>query len=193
MLKNFSLTIEQGERVGIVGESGRGKTTLLHLMAGMLEPIQGEIRFGNHLLSEVKIQDVHKKIGFVLQESLLFNASIKENMLYGKADATDEEIELACKKAYISDFIQSLQDKYDTVVGEKGIKLSGGQKQRIVLARLFLKDVDVFILDEATSALDQNAESMIQDALSSIGADKTIVIVSHRENSLKLCQRLVYL
>jgi ATP-binding cassette subfamily B protein/subfamily B ATP-binding cassette protein MsbA len=193
VLKNFSLTIEQGERVGIVGESGRGKTTLLHLMTGMLEPIQGEIGFGNHLLSEVKIQDVHKKIGFVFQDSLLFNASIKENMLYGKADATDEEIELACKKAYISDFIQSLPDKYDTIVGEKGIKLSGGQKQRIVLARLFLKDVDVFILDEATSALDQNAESMIQDALNSIGADKTIVIVSHRENSLKLCQRLVYL
>lgn len=193
ILKNFSLTIEPGERIGIVGESGKGKTTLLHLIVGMLKPIEGEIRFGNQLLSELRIQDVHRKIGFVPQENSLFNTTIRENMLYGNENATDKEIAAACKKAYISDFIEALPDKYDTVVGENGIKLSGGQKQRLVLARLFLRDVDVFILDEATSALDQHAESVIQDAISSIGDDKTIIIVSHRESSLSICQRLVYL
>lgn len=193
ILQDFSLEIKQGERIGIVGESGRGKTTLLNLIVGLLKPTQGEVRFGGHALSELRIQDVHQKVGFVLQENNLFHASIRENMLYGNENATEEQIAAACKKAYISDFIESLPEKYDTIVGEKGIKLSGGQKQRIVLARLFLRDVDVFILDEATSALDQHAESMIQNAISSIGEDKTIIVVSHRENSLKLCQRLVFL
>lgn len=193
ILKDFSLTIEPGERIGIVGESGKGKSTLLHLIAGILKPNEGEISFGDHPLSELQIEKVHRKIGFVLQENTIFNASIKENMLYAKADATDGEIIAACKKAFISDFIDSLPEGYDTIVGEKGIKLSGGQRQRLVLARLFLQDVSVFILDEATSALDQRAESIIQDALSCIGEDKTIIIVSHRDNSLKICQRIIYL
>lgn len=193
ILKDFSMEIKQGERVGIVGESGKGKTTLLNLIVGMLIPTEGEILFGKKALSKLDLKSVHKKVGFVLQENMLFNTSIQENLLYGNENATEEEIKDACEKACISDFIESLPEKYDTVLGEKGIKLSGGQRQRIVLARLFLRDVDMFIFDEATSALDQRAENLIQNAISSIGKDKTIIVVAHRESSLKLCNRLIYL
>ena len=193
ILEDFSMEIKQGERVGIVGESGKGKTTLLNLIVGMLNPTEGKIMFGEKELSQLDLRSVHKKVGFVLQENMLFNTTIRENLLYGNENATEEEIKDACEKAYISDYIESLPEKYDTVVGEKGIKLSGGQKQRIVLARLFLRDVDMFIFDEATSALDQRAENLIQNAIRSIGEDKTIVVVSHRESSLKLCDRLIYL
>lgn len=193
ILKDFSMEIKQGERVGIVGESGKGKTTLLNLIVGMLKPTEGKIIFGEEELSQLDLRSVHQKVGFVLQENILFNTTIQENLLYGNENASDEEIRDACEKACISDYIESLPEKYDTVVGEKGIKLSGGQKQRIVLARLFLRDVDMFIFDEATSALDQRAENLIQNAIRSIGADKTIVVVAHRESSLKLCDRLIYL
>ena len=193
VLKDFSMEIKQGERVGIVGESGKGKTTLLNLIVGMLNPTEGRIMFGGKDLFQLDLRSVHKKVGFVLQENMLFNTTIRENLLYGNENATEEEIRDACKKACISDYIESLPEKYDTVVGEKGIKLSGGQKQRIVLARLFLRDVDMFIFDEATSALDQRAENLIQNAICSIGKDKTIVVVAHRESSLKLCERLIYL
>lgn len=193
VLQNFSMDIRQGERVGIVGESGKGKTTLLKMIVGMLEPTQGTVFFGGENVKDVSLKMLHKKVGFVLQENMLFNTSIRENLLYGDAEATQEEMEEACKKAYIHDFIQTLPDGYETIIGERGIKLSGGQKQRLVLARLFLQDVDMFIFDEATSALDQNSESMIQSAIGNIGQDKTIIVVAHRESSLSLCDRLIYL
>lgn len=193
VLQNFSMNIRQGERVGIVGESGRGKTTLLKMIVGMVEPTSGVIFFGGKNLKELSLRMVHKKVGFVLQENILFNTTIRENLLYGDENATQEQMEEVCKKAYIDKFIHELPDGYETVIGEKGIKLSGGQKQRLVLARLFLQDVDMFIFDEATSALDQNAESMIQCAIRNIGHDKTIIVVAHRESSLSLCDRLIYL
>lgn len=193
LLHNFSMEIKQGERVGIVGESGKGKTTLLKLIVGMLKPAGGVIRFGGEKLSDLPIQLVHEKIGFVMQENMLFNTTIRENLLYGNDNATNEQMIQACKKAYIEEFIDSLQDGYETVIGEKGIKLSGGQKQRLVLARLFLRDVDMIIFDEATSALDQNAENMVQQAISNIGRDKTIIVAAHRESSLRLCDRVIYL
>lgn len=193
ILEDYSLVIKQGERVGIVGESGKGKTTLLKLIVGMLLPDSGKIFIGGEDLTDLDLKSVHRKVGFVLQENMLFNTSIKENLLYGNENATQEDIENACKRAYIDDFIHSLPEQYETIVGEKGIKLSGGQKQRIVLARLFLRQVDMFIFDEATSALDQHAENMIQQAIKSIDQDKTIIVVAHRESSLNLCDRLIYL
>lgn len=193
ILHDFSMEIKQGERVGIVGESGRGKTTLLKLIVGMRKPVRGVIRFGGENLNDLPLNMVHGKIGFVLQENMLFNTTISENLLYGNENATLEQMIQACKMAYIDEFIQSLPDGYETVIGEKGIKLSGGQKQRLVLARLFLRDVDMFIFDEATSALDQNAENMVQQAISNISRDKTIIVVAHRESSLRLCDRLIYL
>lgn len=193
IVKDFSLEIKQGERVGIVGESGKGKTTLLNLMVGVLTPSSGVVKIGGVNLQDLNKKNVYKKIGFVLQENVLFNTTIRENLLYGKEDATEEEIREACRKACISEYIESLPEQYNTNIGEKGIKLSGGQRQRLVLARLFLRDVDVFIFDEATSALDQHAENLIQNVICNIGEDKSIIVVAHRESSLKVCNRLVYL
>ncbi|KYH33963.1 putative multidrug export ATP-binding/permease protein [Clostridium tepidiprofundi DSM 19306] len=191
ILTDFSLQIKQGERLAIIGESGKGKTTILKLICGMLEPTRGVVKFAGLDLKELDISKVHEKMGFVMQENLLFNASIKENLFYAKKDATLEEMEEACKKAYIYEFIRGLPDKFDTVIGEKGIKLSGGQRQRIVLARLFLKNVDVFIFDEATSALDQYSENIIHSAIEAIGKDKTMIVVSHRKSSIELCDRVI--
>ena len=193
ILNNFSMEIHQGERVGIIGESGKGKTTLLKMIVGILKPTEGNIFFGGDRLEDLSLQALHQKIGFVMQENMLFNTTIHENLLYGNENAGREEMIQACKKAGIDSFIQNLPDGYETVIGEKGIKLSGGQKQRLVLARLFLRDVDMFILDEATSALDQNTESIVQQALSNISRDKTIIVVAHRESSLTLCDRLIQL
>lgn len=193
VLTDFSMDIKQGERVGIVGESGKGKTTLLNMIVGILTPTKGNVLFGGESLEKLDLKALHRKVGFVLQENMLFNTTIYENLLYGNENATREDMEKACKKAYIWDFIGGLNEGLDTVIGEKGIKLSGGQKQRLVLARLFLRDVDMFIFDEATSALDQHGEQMIQKAIREISADKTILVVAHRKSSLELCDRLIYL
>jgi len=193
VLNNLSFTISEGERVGFTGKSGVGKTTILKLMLGMLRPTSGTVLYSGANIDNLSIDSIHKRIGFVMQENKLFNASIRENLLYGKNNPTDAEFESACKKAFIYDFIKSLPDEFDTIIGERGIKLSGGQKQRIVLARLFLRDVDIFIFDEATSALDQYSESIIHDAIKSIGQEKTIIVVAHRQSSLSLCDRVIAL
>lgn len=142
-------------------------------------------------LRELDLSAMHGRIGYVMQDNLLFNTTVRENLLLGKEDATEDELRRACKKAYILEFVQALPDGLDTVIGEKGIKLSGGQRQRLVLARLFLREVEVFILDEATSALDQYSERMVYDAMQSIPKDKTVIIVAHRESSLAICERRV--
>lgn len=193
VLTRFSMDIHQGERVGIVGESGKGKTTLLNLIVGILKPTTGQIFFGGESLEKLNLKALHRKVGFVLQENMLFNTSIYENLLYGNENASEEEMKRACQKAYIWDFICELPEGLETIIGEKGIKLSGGQKQRLVLARLFLRDVDMFIFDEATSSLDQHGEQMIQKAIREISEDKTIIVVAHRQSSLELCRRLIYL
>lgn len=191
IIENFNLKILTGERIGIIGESGKGKTTILRLMMGLYNPQKGEILFGERDLRQWNRKVIFSHIGFVMQENMLYNVSIRENLFYGKDNATQKELEDACKKAYILDFINSLENGFDTIIGERGIKLSGGQKQRLVLARLFLRDVDVFILDEATSALDQYAENLVQQAIESIDKEKTVIVVSHRNSSLQLCNRIV--
>mgnify|MGYP002558197764 CR=1 FL=1 len=193
VLRNFNLTINKGERIAITGESGCGKTTLLKLITGLLSPTSGSVSFSGIDLKEIDLSSMHRRFGFVMQENILFNTTIRENLLYGKIDAQDEEIFEACRKAYILDFINSLPNGLDTVIGEKGIKLSGGQRQRLVLARLFLRDVDIFIFDEATNALDQYSENIVHDAIRDIGNDKTIIIVAHRESSMRLCDKKIVL
>lgn len=193
ILTDFSMEIHQGERVAIVGKSGRGKTTMLKMIIGMIQPTRGNIVFGGDDLKQLSLQALHRKIGVVMQENMLFNTTIHENLLYGNEHASREDMVQACKKANIDSFIRELPDGYETVIGEKGIKLSGGQKQRLILARLFLRDVDMFIFDEATSALDQNSESIVQQAVESIGRDKTILVVAHRQSSLNLCDRVIRL
>ena len=191
VISNLSFKIRRGERVAITGRSGCGKTTVLKLLVGMISPDEGNVEFSGIDLQEIKLSEMHRRIGFIMQENHLFNTTIRDNMLYGKSDATDDEIVEACKKAYIYDFIESTPDGLDTVIGEKGIKLSGGQKQRLVLARLFLRNVDILIFDEATSALDGHSESIIQDAINNIAEDKTIIVVAHRESSTRLCKRKI--
>lgn len=193
VLRDLNFTIEKGERVAIIGKSGCGKTTILKLMMGMLTPEKGRVIFAGADVREINLSAMHGRIGFIMQESMLFNASIRENLRYGKEDATDEEMEVACRKAFIFDFIQGLKKGLDTVIGERGVRLSGGQRQRIVLARLFLRNVDVFVFDEATSALDQYSESIVYDAIRNIARDKTIIIVAHRESSVALCDRRIQL
>ena len=194
VIDNLSFAIKKGKRVAITGKSGAGKTTVLKLMSGMLRPSSGEVLFYGENVGDIDLYSLHKHLGFIMQENILFNAAIKENLLYAKADASTDEIETACQKAFIWDFIKTLPDGLETIIGERGIKLSGGQKQRLILARQFLRGTnDMFILDEATSALDQYSESIIQDAISSIGQDKTIIVVAHRKSSISLCDRVIEL
>jgi ABC-type bacteriocin/lantibiotic exporter with double-glycine peptidase domain len=190
---NFSLSIKQGERIAIAGKSGCGKTTLLKLMTGILTPQTGSIYSSGINLNDIDLEAMHNKIGYVMQQNFLLNLSIRENLKYGCNTATDKEIIEACQKAYIYDFIKTLPKGLDTVIGERGVKLSGGQRQRIVLARMFLRNVDVYILDEATSALDQYSEHLVQDAINNISKEKTIIVVAHRESSLKVCEKIVYI
>lgn len=189
ILQNFNLTIKSGERIAITGKSGSGKTTVLKLMMGFLAPSKGRILFGGVDVKEIDLAAMHSRIGFVMQESMLFNTTIRENLFYGKDGASEKELIDVCKKAYIYDFITGLPEGMNTVIGEEGVKLSGGQRQRIVLARLFLRDVDVFVFDEATSALDQYSENMVYDAIRRIPKNKTVIIVAHRESSISLCDR----
>jgi len=193
VLYDFSTVIQKGERVAVTGKSGSGKTTVLKLITGMIVPVDGSVSYSGIDLRNIDLSIMHNRIGFVMQENLLFNTTLRENLYYGKDDATDNELREACAKAYILEFIDSLPDGFDTMIGEKGIKLSGGQRQRFVLARLFLRNVDVFIFDEATSALDEYSESIVHDAIRDIAVDKTIIIVSHRDSSIRLCDRRIVL
>lgn len=187
VVKSASLVVNAGERVAIVGQSGCGKSTTLKLIAGLLKPTSGNVYISGCDMHMMDVDAVHKKIGFIMQDNILFNDSIKENLLYGKSNATDEEIENACIKACIFDFVANLPDGFNTIIGERGIKLSGGQKQRIILARTFLRDPDLYILDEATSALDQYSENIIYDAMRAIDSSKTVILVAHRKSSVDLC------
>ncbi len=193
LLKNVSLSIRWEERIAIVGKSGCGKTTLLKLLVGLLNPDEGRVLYSGIEINRIKISRLHKRIGFILQNSHLYNMSIKENLLLGNPNATKEELDDACRKACILDFIQGLSDGFDTVIGENGSKLSGGQRQRIALARAFLMDVDVYIFDEATSAIDQYSEKLINDAIANMSQDKIVIIVAHRESSIQLCNRVIRL
>ena len=193
LIENLNLFIGHGERIAITGKSGAGKTTVLKLITGMLRPTGGMVLFSNVNLNDLSLDAVYQRIGFITQENRLFNASIRKNLCYGKENAHEAELYAACRKAFILDFIQGLPEGLDTVIGERGIKLSGGQRQRLVLARLFLRDVSVFIFDEATSALDQYSEGIVQDAIRSIGKDKTLIVVAHRQSSIALCDRVVTL
>lgn len=193
VIHSLDLRIDKGERVAITGKSGCGKTTLLKLITGMVEPTSGDVSFSGVSLHNIDLGAMHSRIGFVMQENILFNATIRENLLYGKETATQDELRDACEKAYILSFVDDLPDGFDTVIGERGIKLSGGQRQRLVLARLLLRNVGIFIFDEATSALDQYSENIVHDAIRSIAGDKTIIVVAHRESSIRLCDRKITL
>ena len=193
IIHNIDLQIGKGERVAITGKSGCGKTTLLKLITGMVEPTTGVVSFSGISLRNIDLETMHSRIGFVMQENILFNETIRENLLYSKETASESELRDACEKAHILSFVDSLPEGFDAVIGERGIKLSGGQRQRLVLARFFLQNVAIFIFDEATSALDQYSENIVYDAMRSIAEDKTIILVAHRESSIRLCDKKITL
>jgi len=183
-LRDINFTIKQGEMTALVGLSGSGKTTITYLLARLYDPASGTIKIDGFDIREVKIESLRRQIGIVTQDTYIFNASIRENLLYSKADATDAEIEQACKVANIHDFIMTLPEGYDTIVGERGTKLSGGEKQRLSIARAILKNPRIIILDEATSSLDSLSERLIQDAIKPLLAGRTSIVIAHRLSTI---------
>lgn len=193
VLANLNLNIEPGKTVALVGPSGAGKTTLCHLIPRFYDIKTGEILLDGIDIRDIKLKSLRKNIGLVQQDVFLFTGSIKENIMYGKPDSTDEEIIEAAKKARIHDFIMTLPNGYDTYVGEKGVMLSGGQKQRISIARLFLKNPPLLILDEATSALDNETEIMIQKSLEELSKGRTTLVIAHRLSTIKNADEILVL
>jgi subfamily B ATP-binding cassette protein MsbA len=193
VLKDFSLEVQPGESVALVGPSGVGKTTLINLLLRFYSPDKGQIWMDGYPIDMVNIASLRQQIALVHQEPFLFSTTIRENILYGRPGASDEEVQCAARAANIHDFITSLPQGYDTGVGQRGVALSGGQRQRIALARAFLKDVPVLLLDEATTSVDSEAEALIQEALANLMEGRTTIIVAHRLSSLQHADRIVIL
>ncbi len=185
VLKNVSLTVEKGKTYALVGPSGGGKTTICHLIPHFYKLDEGKILIDGKDIREMTNESLRKNIGIVQQDIYLFNSTIKENILYGRLDATDEEVIDAAKRANIHDYIMSLEKGYDTEIGERGVRLSGGQKQRLSIARVFLKNPPILILDEATSALDNTTEIYIQQSLDELCRGRTTIVVAHRLSTIK--------
>ena len=193
LFHDFSLTIQPGERIGLVGPSGSGKTTITKLLLRFMDVQNGTILIGDQDIRNISQADLHRVIAYVPQEPLLFHRSLYENISYGNNDASKKEVMDASKFAYADDFIRSLPDGYDTLVGERGIKLSGGQRQRIAIARAILKNAPILVLDEATSALDSESEKYIQKALWKLMDNKTSLVIAHRLSTIKHLDRIVVL
>ncbi|MGZ9467303.1 ABC transporter ATP-binding protein [Staphylococcus epidermidis] len=191
VLHDINLTINKGETVAFVGMSGGGKSTLINLIPRFYDVTQGEILIDHHNVKEFLTGSLRNQIGLVQQDNILFSDTVKENILLGRPDATDDEVVEAAKMANAHDFISNLPNGYNTEVGERGVKLSGGQKQRLSIARIFLNNPPVLILDEATSALDLESEAIIQEALDVLSKDRTTLIVAHRLSTITHADRIV--
>ncbi|MEE1278682.1 MAG: ABC transporter ATP-binding protein [Acutalibacteraceae bacterium] len=190
VLHGVSLDINAGETFALVGHSGGGKTTICHLIPRFYPLEQGEILIDGVNINDITMESLRKNIGIVQQDVYLFNASMRDNILYGNPDATEEEVIAAAKRANIHDYIMTLPDGYDTQIGERGVRLSGGQKQRLSIARVFLKDPPILILDEATSALDNTTEILIQKSLQELCVGRTTLVVAHRLSTVKNANRI---
>jgi len=185
VLKNIDLKIEKGKTFALVGPSGGGKTTICHLIPNFYKIEEGNILIDGTDIKNITFESLRRNIGIVQQDIYLFNASMRDNILYGRLDATEEEVIEAAKRANIHDYIMTLEKGYDTVIGERGVRLSGGQKQRLCIARVFLKNPPILILDEATSALDNTTEILIQQALDELCKGRTTIVVAHRLSTIK--------
>ena len=193
LFEAFDLEIQPGERVGLVGHSGSGKTTLTRLLLRFSDLDSGKILIDSQNIASVTQESLRRSIAYVPQEPLLFHRTLRENIAYGKPDATDKEIEQAAKLANAWEFISKLPDSLETMVGERGVKLSGGQRQRIVIARAILKNAPILVLDEATSALDSESEKLIQEALDKLMRGRTSIVVAHRLSTIAKLDRIIVL
>ncbi len=193
VLEDFSLTIEPGETVAVVGSSGVGKSTIVNLLLRFYEPIAGGISIDGYPLDRLSLSCLRNKIGLVMQEPVLFSGSIRENIMYGDVEASEENVVRAAQSANAHDFIVGLPKGYDTQIGERGVTLSVGQRQRIAIARALLKNPSILILDEATSNIDSESESLIQDALRKLAQRRTMIIIGHRLSSIMDADRIVVL
>ncbi len=187
------LSIPAGQKVGIVGPSGGGKSTITKLLLRFMDPVSGSVKIDGQDIKSVTQESLHRAIGYVPQEPLLFHRTLRDNIAYGRLDATDEEIVMAAKKAHAHEFIEKLEQGYDTMVGERGVKLSGGQRQRIAIARAILKNAPILVLDEATSALDTISEIAIREAVDELIKDKTAIIIAHRLSTVEKMDRIIVL
>ena len=191
ILKGISIDIEPGQKIAIVGTSGTGKSTLAQLMMRFYEPNAGQIKLNGKNIQEYSVQAWRGMLALVPQEVLLFGGTIRENIAYGKPGASQEEIEHAAEQAFAKEFIESFPEKWDTLVGERGVKLSGGQRQRIAIARAILRNPKFLILDEATSALDSESEKWVQSALEELMKNRTSLIIAHRLSTIRSADQII--
>ena len=185
ILKGVNLTVEKGQTVAFVGPTGSGKSTLLNLLTGFYHPESGSIRVDGVPVRELSKKWLRARMGFVTQESFLFNTTLRQNLLVAKKGATDEEIWSALEAANAAEFVKEMPEGLDTVTGERGAKLSGGQRQRISIARALLKNPPILLLDEATSAVDNETERLIQEALGRLRDDRTSFVIAHRLSTIQ--------
>jgi len=185
VINGFTLAIKPGEKVAFVGASGNGKSTMFKMIGRFYDPTSGFIKLDGVPITSLSLEQLRESIGYVFQETYLFGSSVKENIRFGRPEATDEEVIEAAKAAYAHDFIMALPEGYDTLVGERGMKLSGGQKQRISIARMFVKQPAVILLDEATSSLDNVSEYEVQRALDEVLVGRTTIAIAHRLSTVK--------
>jgi len=193
LFKNLSFTVNSGEKIGLVGRSGSGKTSLTRLLLRFSDVEGGQILIDGQDITKITQTDLHNAVAYVSQEPVLFHRSLKDNIAYGKTDATEEEIIHAAEQANATEFIKTLPKGFNTLVGERGIKLSGGQRQRIAIARAILKDAPILLLDEATSALDSETEKLIQDALIKLMKNRTSIVIAHRLSTISKLDRIIVL
>ena len=193
LFKQFNLHIAAGEKIALVGHSGGGKTTVTKLLLRFMDINAGELVIDGQNIAHARLHDLRSQIAFVPQESVMFHRSIRENIRYGKLDASDEEVIAAAKQANAHEFISRLPEGYDTLVGERGVKLSGGQRQRLAIARAVIKSAPILVLDEATSALDSESEKLIQDALWKLMEGRTTIVIAHRLSTIQHMDRIVVL
>ncbi len=191
VLRDVSFSVSPGRTVALVGPSGGGKTTICHLLPRFYEPQSGSIRIDGQDIRSLTLRSLRETVGIVQQDVFLFTGTIFENIAYGRPGSTREEVVRAARLAHIDEFIEALPDKYDTFIGERGVKLSGGQKQRISIARVFLKDPPILVLDEATSALDNATETLIQESLEELSRGRTTIVVAHRLSTVRRADEIV--
>ncbi len=193
VLHDIDFRIAPGQVVALVGPSGAGKTSIANLLCRFYDPTHGAVRVDGHDLRGVQLQSLRRQVAVVLQDTFLFNASVRENLLYGKPDATEQELVAAAKAAYAHEFIEQLSQGYDTEIGERGVRLSGGQRQRLALARAILADPRILILDEATSSVDAEAEYLIQQALDQVMQGRTSLVIAHRLSTIRNADKIIAL